>query len=87
MKEQVLAAFSSWPVVGVTQEDTSKIGRCKGVPIRSGVSSELVGVTKEDTSKIGRCKGTPLRSGQLRTGNGIAACIHRSFDGTAKQMN
>ena len=28
-------------MVGVTQEDASGIGRCKGAPIRSGVSSEL----------------------------------------------
>ena len=42
MKAQVLAALSSCQVVGVTQEDTSRIGKCKGAPIRSGVSSELV---------------------------------------------
>ena len=43
MKEQVLAALSSCHVVGVTQEDAdaSRIGKCKGAPIRSGVSSEL----------------------------------------------
>ena len=41
MKEQVLAALSSCHVVGVTQEDASGIGRCKGAPIWSGVSSEL----------------------------------------------
>ena len=41
MKEQVLPASSSCHVVVVTQEDASKIGRCKGAPIRSGVSSEL----------------------------------------------
>ena len=41
MKEQALAAFGSCYVVGVTQEDASRIGRCKGTPIRSGVSSEL----------------------------------------------
>ena len=41
MKEQLLAALSSCHVVGVTQEDASRIGRCKGAPIRSGVCSEL----------------------------------------------
>ena len=41
MKEQVLAALSSCQVVGVTQEDASRIGKCKGAPILSGVSSEL----------------------------------------------
>ena len=41
MKEQVLAALSSCQVVGVTQEDASRIGKCKGAPIRSGFSSEL----------------------------------------------
>ena len=41
MKEQVLAALSSCHVVGVTQEDASRIGRCKGVLIWSGLSSEL----------------------------------------------
>ena len=41
MKEQVLAALSSCHVVGMTQEDVSRIGRCKRAPIRSGVSSEL----------------------------------------------
>ena len=41
MKEQALAASSSCHVVGVTQEDACRIGRCKGAPIRSGVSSEL----------------------------------------------
>ena len=41
MKEQVLAALSSCHVVGVTQEDASRIGRCKGAVVRSGVSSEL----------------------------------------------
>ena len=39
MKEQVLVAFSSCQVVGVTQEGASRIGRSKGTPIRSGVSS------------------------------------------------
>ena len=41
MKEQALAALSSCQVVGVTQEDASRIGKCKGALIRSGVSSEL----------------------------------------------
>ena len=43
MKEQVLAAFSScaYHVVGVTQEDASRIERCQRTPIRSCVSSEL----------------------------------------------
>ena len=41
MKKQVLAALSSCHVVGVTQEDVSRIGKCKGAPIRSGVSSGL----------------------------------------------
>ena len=41
MKEQVLAALSSCHVVGVTQEDASRIGKREGAPIRSGVSSEL----------------------------------------------
>ena len=41
MKEQVLAALSSCHVVGVTQDDASRIGKCKRAPIRSGVSSEL----------------------------------------------
>ena len=40
-KQQVLAAFSSCHVVGVIQEGASRIGRCRGTPIRSGVSSEL----------------------------------------------
>ena len=38
--EQVLAALSSCHVVGVTQEDGSRIGKCKGAPI-SGVASAL----------------------------------------------
>ena len=41
VKERVLAALSSCYVVGVAQEDASRIGKCKGAPIRSGVSSEL----------------------------------------------
>ena len=41
MKKQVLAALNSCHVVDVTQEDASRIGKCKGAPIRSGVSSEL----------------------------------------------
>ena len=41
MKEQVLAALSSCHMVGVTQEDAYRIGRCKQAPIWSGISSEL----------------------------------------------
>ena len=41
MKEQALAAFNNCHVVGVTQDDASRIERCKGTPIWSGVSSEL----------------------------------------------
>ena len=41
MNEQVLEEFWSCHVVGVTQQNASRIGRCKGTPIRSGISSEL----------------------------------------------
>ena len=41
MKKQVLAALSSCHVVGVMQEEVSRIGKCKGAPVRSGVSSGL----------------------------------------------
>ena len=40
MKEQVLGACMCH-VVGVIQEDACRIGRCRGTPIRNGVSSEL----------------------------------------------
>ena len=40
-EKQVLAALSSCHMVGVTQEDVSRIGKCKGAPIRSGVSTGL----------------------------------------------
>ena len=33
--------LSSCHVVGMPQEDASRIGKCKGAPIRSGVSVEL----------------------------------------------
>ena len=59
MKEQVLAALSSCHVVGVTQEDASRIGRCKGAPIQSGVSSELA--TELLHASLGFCDKTAKR--------------------------